>query len=84
MRQALGAAVDAGCKPDFALMFSCIGRGPLFYGNDDRDLIAFREQFPGTPLLGAYGNGQIAPAGGANHLFQNAAVTLLLADTHAV
>lgn len=84
MRQALGAAVDAGCKPDFALMFSCIGRGPLFYGNDDRDLVAFREQFPGTPLLGAYGNGQIAPADGANRLFQNTAVTLLLADIHAV
>jgi hypothetical protein len=51
-------------RPDFALMFSCIGRGPLFYGNDDRDLLAFRERFPGVPLLGAYGSGQIAPVGG--------------------
>lgn len=84
MREVLGAAVDTGCKPDFALMFSCIGRGPLFYGNDDRDLLAFREQFPGTPLLGAYGSGQIAPTGNGNRLFQNSAITLLFAGTHAV
>ena len=47
--------------PDFGLMFSCIGRGPLFYGNDDRDLAIWRERFPGVPLLGAYGSAQIAP-----------------------
>ena len=77
MRQSLLAAVDPGKRPDFALMFSCLGRGPLFYGNDDRDLLAFREIFPGVPLAGAYGSGQIAPAGDGNRLFQNAVVTLL-------
>lgn len=73
----------AGKKmPDFALMFSCIGRGPLFYGDDDHDLRAFREQFPGTPLLGAYGSGQIAPCVAGNRLFQNSVLTLLFASQH--
>ena len=69
-------------RPDCGLMFSCIGRGPLFYGDDDRDLLAFRQQFPGTPLLGAYGSGQIAPAGTQNRLFHNSVITLLIEGKH--
>ena len=80
--QLLHSAVDPENRPDFALMLSCLGRGPLFYGNDDRDLQVFREQFPGVPLIGAYGSGQIAPLGGRNRLFQNAVVTLLCESAH--
>ncbi len=75
MRRLLAAA--DGPAPAFALMFSCMGRGPLFYGGEDRDLLAFRERHPGAPLLGAYGSGQIAPTPDGNRLFQNAALTLL-------
>ena len=82
MRNSLLAAVDTKKQPNFGLMFSCIGRGPLFYGDDDRDLLAFREQFPGVPLLGAYGSGQIAAAAGKNQLFQNSVITLLFESTH--
>ncbi|AXS80441.1 FIST C-terminal domain-containing protein [Dechloromonas sp. HYN0024] len=82
IRQALSTALDQSQKPDFALMFSCIGRGPLFYGNDDRDLVAFRDTFPDTPLLGAYGTGQIAPLAGHNELFNNTALTLLFESAH--
>jgi len=95
MRQALSAATietTAGpggdtqkegiFQPDCGLMFSCIGRGPLFYGDDDRDLLAFRRQFPDTPLLGAYGSGQIAPAGAQNRLFHNSVITLLIEGKH--
>eukprot|EP00825_Cyclidium_porcatum_P006918 TRINITY_DN13467_c0_g1_i1.p1 TRINITY_DN13467_c0_g1~~TRINITY_DN13467_c0_g1_i1.p1 ORF type:complete len:381 (-),score=29.79 TRINITY_DN13467_c0_g1_i1:3-1145(-) len=82
MRQSLNMAVSAGTKPDFALMFSCIGRGPLFYGDDDRDLLAFRDTFPDTPLLGAYGTGQIIPLGGQNRLFHNTVLTLLFESIH--
>ena len=78
----LNGVVNAENTPDFALMFSCLGRGPLFYGNEDRDLLAFAEQFPGVPLLGAYGSGQIAPVGNRNRLFQNTVVTLLYESTH--
>ncbi len=82
MRQSLAAAVDPENMPDFAVMFSCLGRGPLFYGGEDRDLLVWREQFPGVPLIGAYGSGQIAPAGNGNRLFQNAVVTLLVESPH--
>jgi hypothetical protein len=82
MRQSLAAVLSPEKRPDFALMLSCIGRGPLFYGNDDRDLVAFRETFPDTPLLGAYGTGQIAPLAGRNRLFHNTALTLLFESTH--
>jgi small ligand-binding sensory domain FIST len=91
MRAALNAATLANIqnatvspknRPNFALMFSCIGRGPLFYGNDDRDLLAFRETCPDTPLLGAYGSGQIAPQAGRNRLFHNTALTLLFESAH--
>ncbi|UCV18358.1 FIST C-terminal domain-containing protein [Ferribacterium limneticum] len=82
MREVLTATVNPGKQPNFALMFSCIGRGPLFYGNDDRDLVAFRDTFPGTPLLGAYGTGQIAPLAGSNRLFHNTALTLMFESAH--
>ena len=82
MRDALTATVNRKKPPNFALMFSCIGRGPLFYGNDDRDLVAFRDTFPDTPLLGAYGTGQITPLAGHNRLFHNTALTLLFESAH--
>ena len=82
MSETLNVAVDGKNAPDFAVMFSCIGRGPLFYGNDDRDLLAFRERLPNTPLIGAYGSGQIAPANGRNRLFQNSVMTLLFETAH--
>lgn len=82
MRQTLNAAVNPKKPPFFALMFSCIGRGPLFYGGEDRDLVAFTERFPGTPLLGAYGDGQIGVVNGNSVLFQNSVITLLLEEKH--
>lgn len=82
MHQALGEAARGGIRPDFALMFSCIGRGPLFYGGEERDQLAFRELFPGRPLLGAYGNGQIASSNGKNRLFHNSVITLLIEGAH--
>ena len=82
MNEALNVTVNGQNRPNFALMFSCIGRGPLFYGDDDRDLLTFREHFPDTPLIGAYGSGQIAPNSTANRLFQNSVMTLLVENAH--
>lgn len=77
----LHEARAAGNKPAFALMFSCLGRGPLFYGNDDLDRLAFTGNFPDVPLLGAYGTGQIFPLADGNRLFSNAVLTLLYEKT---
>ncbi|MRD71744.1 hypothetical protein GH865_00530 [Rhodocyclus tenuis] len=64
-----------------ALLFSCIGRGPYFYGGEDTDLALFAEYFPGLPLLGVYGTAQIAPGcAGSNRQLRHGAVAALLAD----
>jgi small ligand-binding sensory domain FIST len=51
-----------------------MGRGPNFYGNRDRDLDALHTRFPELPIIGLYGNGEIGPLDGANHLYQYSAV----------
>lgn len=80
MRQALSEAAKKMPHPAFAIQSSCIGRGPLFYSGDDHDLTAWRERFPGVPLIGAYGTGQLAPQGEINQLWQNTVVTALFSE----
>ncbi len=66
---------------DFGICFPCMGRGPYFYGGVDRDLELVKQRFPRMPLIGFYGNGEIAPANGVNQLFQYAAVLALFNTT---
>jgi small ligand-binding sensory domain FIST len=88
MRQALAAerdtrgAVDRaadelGTEPEFAILLSCLGRGPYFFGGADRDLEILRQRFPGLPIVGAYGAGQIAPLPMGNRLIHNSALIAL-------
>jgi small ligand-binding sensory domain FIST len=67
-------AVELGDAPDFGVLFSCMGRGPYFFGGEDRDLAIVKERYPGLPLIGAYGGGQIAPLFDGNRVVHNAAV----------
>ena len=60
--------------PDFGLFFSCMGRGPYFYGGVDRDLDLVKARYPGMPMIGFYGNGEIGPLNGENDIFQYSAV----------
>ncbi|MEW5891826.1 MAG: FIST C-terminal domain-containing protein [Pseudomonadota bacterium] len=60
--------------PAFGLFFPCLGRGPGFYGGEDRDLALITERYPGLPLIGFYGNGEIARLNGMNRLLQYSAV----------
>ncbi|MEN6587037.1 MAG: FIST C-terminal domain-containing protein [Sulfuricella sp.] len=94
MRQPLAAESDMrltverlhqelGGTPDFGLCFPCMGRGPYFYGGVDRDLQLVQQRFPGMPLIGFYGNGEIAPFNGSNQLFQYAAVLGLFSTADA-
>lgn len=77
-RVALDQAVaELGAEPDFAIVFSCMGRGPYFFDGTDRDLDLIKLRFPGIPLAGAYGAGEIAPVAGANRVLQNSAVFAL-------
>ena len=67
-------AAELGADPQFAFLFPCMGRGPHFFGNRDRDLDTLRARFPGLPVIGMYGNGEIGPLDGVNHLYQYSAV----------
>jgi len=82
MRETLARLGERADHPVCALAFSCIGRGPYFYGGEDRDLKVICEKFPGLPVLGSYGTGQIASARASasprNRQLQNAVVTALL------
>jgi small ligand-binding sensory domain FIST len=63
--------------PCFGLMFPCMGRGPMFYGGEDRDQKILAQRFPGLPFIGFYGNGEIAHFDGANRLLQYSTVLAL-------
>ena len=74
---------QAGCA-NSVLLFSCISRGTYFYGGMGRDLELLRKQFPQMPLIGFYGNGEIAPMNGVNELLQYSAVLgLFVCDPEA-
>ncbi|NTV94633.1 MAG: histidine kinase, partial [Thiobacillus sp.] len=68
---------DTLAPPAFGLMFPCLGRGPWFYGGEDRDIQALTRRFPDMPLIGFYGNGEIAHLDGANRLLQYSVVLAL-------
>jgi small ligand-binding sensory domain FIST len=81
MHHSLSAIVRLVRRPQAAIVFSCIGRGPYHYGGDDQDLACLRQLFPQLPLIGAYGTGQMAPvARGGNRLLQNAVVSALISQ----
>ena len=49
-----------GRRRSFCLMFSCMGRGRAFYdGVECVESKAFKELYPGIPLLGFFGGGEI-------------------------
>jgi small ligand-binding sensory domain FIST len=84
MRRAVDRVAAVVSEPVGALMFSCIGRGPFFYDRDDMDLKILRERFPGIPIIGCYGTGQIVPKSDPAEGFsyaRNSVVTALLAPS---
>lgn len=75
-------ASELATPASFGLMFSCLGRGPYFYDGIDRDLEIVKHTFPNMPLLGFYGNGEIAYINGHNQLLPYSAVLCLFSKTH--
>lgn len=79
MQAALGRLAADSATPSAALMFSCIGRGPYFYGGEDCDLALFSRYFPGLPLLGVYATTQFAwNWEGVDRSLRNSVVVALL------
>ncbi|MDR1162917.1 MAG: FIST C-terminal domain-containing protein [Candidatus Accumulibacter sp.] len=82
VRRAVDLAAASVPDPAGALMFSCVGRGPFFYGDDDVDLDVLRKRFPNIPIVGCYGTGQIAPKSKPDEGYRyarNSVVTALVA-----
>ncbi|MEE9331411.1 MAG: FIST N-terminal domain-containing protein [Methylophilaceae bacterium] len=69
-------------EPSFAVLFSCLGRGPSFYDGSDQDLELLKSLFPSLPIIGFYGNGEIAPILGKNEMLQYSAVLGLFAENN--
>ena len=67
-----------GGAPRYALLFSCAGRGPGFFDGRDADWDTVRRLYPKTPMIGFYGNGEIAPISSRNRLLQFASVCALV------
>jgi small ligand-binding sensory domain FIST len=70
---------ELGTIPEFGQLFSSLGRGP-FYDGIDHDLKIIASLLPNMPLLGFYGNGEIANIAGKNQLLPYSAVLSLFAE----
>ena len=49
-----------GATPRGGLYFSCLGRGPNLFAAERTEAAMIREHFPDLPLVGFFGNGEIA------------------------
>lgn len=64
--------------PAAGLLFSCATRGAALHEGLDREWQTLRAAWPGTPLAGFYGNGQIAHLAGSNQLLHQSLVMAAL------
>lgn len=46
--------------PRGALYYTCVARGPNMFGENDTELKAIQNIFPGLPLIGLFANGEIS------------------------
>ena len=72
----------AGARRDwsFGMYFNCAGRGSALYGLSGVDSAFIGRQFGDLPLVGFFGNAEIAPLHGRNQLFTYTGVLVLCGD----
>ena len=70
----------AGKKPAFGVYFNCCARGASLYGISGIDSAYIRQILGEFPLIGMFGGYELAPLGGANHLFAYTGVLALIAE----
>jgi len=69
-----------GKKPALGLYFNCCARGASLYGIADIDSAYIRRTLGDFPLIGMFGGYELAPLGGANHLFAYTGVLALVTE----
>jgi small ligand-binding sensory domain FIST len=65
----------------FGLYFSCCARGRSLYGVDGVDSGYIAGTLEGLPIVGFFGNGEIAPLAGRSHLFAYTGVLSVVSET---
>lgn len=80
--KAMLARLSAGARRDwsFGMYFNCAGRGSALYGLGGVDSAFIGRQFGDLPLVGFFGNAEIAPLRGRNQLFTYTGVLVLCGD----
>ncbi len=74
------AAESGGETHRFGLYFNCLARGESLYGAPGVDAEILGRAFPGIPILGFFGNAEIAPIRGASQLFTYSGVLVLVGE----
>ncbi|NIX16391.1 MAG: hypothetical protein GWN11_11115 [Candidatus Dadabacteria bacterium] len=80
MLENLKSQINDLSKLRFGIYFNCCGRGAHFYGNKNIDTAYISNYFPDIPIIGFFGNSEIAPMMGKNHLFTYTGVLTLFSE----
>ena len=78
LQQVLATAGDLSFR--FGFYFNCLARGQSLYQQNGVDAGFLENALPGVPLLGLFGNAEIAPLGGVNQVLTYTGVLVLVAD----
>ncbi len=79
MLDRLGTATGDN-PPRFGLYFNCAARGSSLYGHPGIDTAFIASRFPGLPIIGFFGNAEIAPLHGSNLIFTHTGVLALITE----
>jgi len=79
MLQRIGSGAPAH-DWSFGLYFNCAGRGASLYGLSGIDSAFLSRQFGSLPIIGFFGNAEIAPLGGASRLLTYTGVLALVGE----
>jgi len=69
-----------GRIPQFGLYFNCCARGTSLYGIPGIDTAYIRQALGDFPLIGFFGNFELGPLGGRNHLLAYTGVLALITE----
>jgi small ligand-binding sensory domain FIST len=82
LKQVLARLSAAPARPRyrFGFYFNCAARGRSLYGMPGIDAAYISGALDNLPIIGFFGNAEIAPLRGANHLFTHTGVLALVAE----
>jgi small ligand-binding sensory domain FIST len=73
-------AESAGVDFRFGLYFNCLARGSNLHDEGGVDTAVISRVLPDLPVLGLFGNAEIAPVAGANRVLMHSGVLVLIGE----